>query len=395
MKNLDYHYLCTTIGNLTGIPIRLYANGQLIFYHAIVTLPKDPMCLFQEEILGISANVGYFTTPFFNYYGIVNSAPYQIVLGPSRQVAASEHELRELAFRCDVPADETDDFLTGMNSILRMPLSSILQILCTMNYVMNDEKLKLSDITIYDTEQRDIKGKIEEERAIQGFDAAEVALHNTLALEQTMLNIVRKGAVAALKEWIATAPAIRGGVLASNQLRQLKNTFVVTATLVSRAAIRGGMDAEDALTLSDSYIQKCELLNSMERIHNLQYHMVFDYTERVETLRLGKAPSKLALEVVNYVHHHLSEPINTEQLAKSLFMSRSHLSTRFKAETGETLVDFILKEKTEEAKRLLRYTDKSLSAITIYLGFSSQSHFTRVFRKYTGSAPKEYREKHA
>ena len=61
---------------------------------------------------------------------------------------------------------------------------------------------------------------------------------------------------------------------------------------------------------------------------------------------------------------------------------------------GETLTDFILKEKTEEAKRLLRYTDKTATMIGSYLGFSSQSHFSRVFRKYTGQTPAEYRKKY-
>ena len=99
---------------------------------------------------------------------------------------------------------------------------------------------------------------------------------------------------------------MRGGVLTTDQLRQLKNTFIVTATLAARAAIRGGLDVEDSLSLSDSYIQKCELMNNMERIFNLQYHMVLDYTERVEKLRLGKSPTKLAVEVANYIQHHLS-----------------------------------------------------------------------------------------
>ena len=61
---------------------------------------------------------------------------------------------------------------------------------------------------------------------------------------------------------------------------------------------------------------------------------------------------------------------------------------------GETLTDFILKEKTEEAKRLLRYTDKTATMIGSYLGFSSQSHFSRVFWKYTGQTPAEYRKKY-
>ena len=57
-----------------------------------------------------------------------------------------------------------------------------------------------------------------------------------------------------------------------------------------------------------------------------------------------------------------------------------------------TLTDFILREKIEEAKRLLRYSDKSLSLIANYLGFSSQSHFTKTFKKYAQKTPKQYRE---
>ena len=282
-----------------------------------------------------------------------------------------------------------------------MPLSSIVQILCTMNYVMNEEKLSLEDITIYDTEQQDLKEKIESERANQKFYNSDIddiqmqqEIHNTLALEQTLVNIVRKGDTAALREWIRNAPAVRGGILAAEQLRQMKNTFIVTTTLISRAAIRGGMDIDDALSLSDAYIQKCEFLFSVDKITNLQYHMVLDYTEQVARLRNGNSPSKLVTDVSNYVQHHLSEPINVEALAKSLFLSRTYLAAKFKKESGTTLTDFILKEKVEEAKRLLRYTDKHATAIAAYLGFSSQSHFANVFKKYTNKSPNEYRKIH-
>lgn len=58
-----------------------------------------------------------------------------------------------------------------------------------------------------------------------------------------------------------------------------------------------------------------------------------------------------------------------------------------------TLSDYILKEKAEEAKRLLRCTDKSLAALSAYFGFSLQSHF--LFRKYAGIVSGEYHTKHA
>ncbi len=400
MKDIDYHYLCTVIGNLAGIPIRTYKNEQLIFYHSLVNLPKDPITPFLKDIIPIDAHIGYFITPYFNYYGVVNCPPHKIVIGPTRQTAFNEQDIKELAFKCDVEPDDVTEFVTSMKSIVQMPLTSIMQILCTMNYVMNEEKLSLKDITIYDTEQLHLITEIESKRANQHFDSdlaeiqAQQAVHNTLTLEEYLINIVRKGDTAALREWISNAPAVRSGILASEQIRQMKNLFIVTATLVSRAAIRGGMDFEDALTLSDAYIQKCELLNDVEKITNLQYHMVLDYTECVEKLRLGKEPSKLVLDISNYVQHHLSEPVDIEAMAKAMYLSRTHLAAKFKKETGITLTDFVLKEKMEEAKRLLRYTDKSGLSISSFLGFSSQSHFSRVFKKYTGKTPNEYRELH-
>lgn len=401
MKNIDLNYLCTVIGNLSGIPIRIYENDKQVFYHSLVKLVMDPLTPYFSDVFAIKAHIGYYITPYFQYYGVLNCHPYKIVIGPSRHSSINDQELKELAFKCDVKPDDVEDFLTSMNSIVQMPLSSIVQILCTINYVINDEKLSLEDVQIYDSEQQDIKELIESERINHKLFSSDTdniqkfqAVHNTFALEQTLINIVRKGDVAALWEWINNAPAVRGGVLSADGLRQIKNTFIVTATLISRAAIQGGMDINDAFSLSDAYIQKCELLSSVDRIINLQYHMVLYYTEQVEKIRKGASPSKLVIDVSNYVQHHLSEPIDVEALAKSMFLSRTYLAAKFKKESGTTLTDFILEEKVEEAKRLLRYTDKQATAIAAYLGFSSQSHFSNVFRKYTDCSPLEYRKKY-
>ena len=75
-------------------------------------------------------------------------------------------------------------------------------------------------------------------------------------------------------------------------------------------------------------------------------------------------------------------------------MSRSFLSRKFKSETGINLIDFILMRKSEEGKRLLRYTDRTITDISGYLGFSSPAHFSRTFRKYIGKTPGEYRAKY-
>lgn len=400
MKKIDLRYICRVIGNLTGVPIRVYQGGNLLLYHSMIHLPKDPMEIYRENIWQATSNVSYFVTRHFHYYGIINSGEIKIVIGPTRQIPESDQELRELAFRADVPTTDTEEFMEGMKCIVRIPLESMMQILCIINHLLNDEKLELKDIAIYDSEQNNLKELLERQRSAGVFSlkssGSEIYTyeHNTYTQEQQLLRMVRKGDISALREWTASAPAICGGTVASDQLRQAKNMFIVAITLVSRAAIQGGLSTEDAFSLSDAYIQKCELLNFLDRITNLQYHMVLEFAERVERIRFGGKPTQLTVAVINYIQHHLSEPIRVEEIAKALFMSRPYLSTKFKEETGETLTDFILKEKTEEAKRLLCYSDKSFTAIGSYLGFSSTGHFSQVFKKYTGRTPTEYREKY-
>lgn len=392
----DLKYIAKSMGTLSGIPARLIENGEQTAVWFPVKLPKDPFELYRKEILSITAHVGYFVTPLFHYYGIINAGNASIVIGPTSQVMANEQTLRELAFKLDVPKENVPIFIAGMNGITHLPVETLLSMLCTVNHFLNGgEMLTVSDIAIFSEEQQAIKTGIEKRRTARVYEETPQPqeTHNVLAIEEALMEIVRKGDTAALRRWLQQVPAVRSGTIAPTQLRQLKNTFIVSVTLASRAAIRGGMREEDAFTLSDGYIQRVELLSEHNKIMNLQYNMILEFTEQVEKLHLGHHPTKLATDVANYVRHHLSEPISTEKMAEEFYLSRPYLSAKFRQETGETLTDFILREKTEEAKRLLRYSDKSASAIGSYLGFSSHGHFIRVFKKYAGMTPNEYRVK--
>ena len=397
MSAVDYQYLGKAVSSLSGIPVRIYQGDTELYRFFPVRLPKDPMELYHSEILGVSEHVGYFATPLFHYYGVLNAGEIKLVVGPTSQIMADEQKLREVAFQLDVPKDDIPAFVEGMNGIIRLPIETLLEMLCTINHFLNrGEKLKISDIAIHEMEQELLKSGVEQQRTNRVYieEAVGRQAHNTLAVENMLMDIVSRGDTLTLKSWLAQASAVQGGQIAKDQLRQLKNIFIVTATLASRAAIRGGMCEDDAFSLSDAYIQRAELLSSYEKILNLQYHMLLEYTEQVEKLHRGKHTSKLTLDVANYVRHHLSESISVDAMAEELYLSRPYLSSKFKQETGQTLTEFILNEKTEEAKRLLRYSDKTASAIASYLGFSSHGHFIRVFKQYAGQTPNEYRERY-
>ena len=392
MTTVDDAYLCRCLAHLFGIPARIFRGEELTARVFPIPLPRDPMEVCREEILSLTGSVGYRVTPRFHLYGVVNAGEIRIVMGPTAQIMAGDPALRELAFQADVPREETEAFLEGMKQIRRIPLETLLTMLCTVNYLLSGEKLELADVAIRGDEQDSLRRGIERSRTETVYESDPApAGHHALQLEETLTDIIRRGDTAALRAWIAGAPPVRAGLLADDPLRQLRNTFIVSATLASRAAIRGGLSAEDAFSLSDAYIRQVEQLSAQSAILNLQVNMLLEFTRQVERLRRGENPSRLALEAANYVHRHLSEPISTEAMAREFYLSRTHFSAKFRKETGMTLTDFILTEKTEEAKRLLRYSDKSAAAIAAYLGFSSHGHFSRVFKKYAGTTPGEYR----
>ena len=392
MKNEDLIYLCTMLGNLSGIPVRLYEGDKRLFFHSLVNLTKDPFALAHQDALSMTGQVGFYMTPRFFYYGLAVSGSTRIILGPSRQTAAQEQELKDIAFELDIRQDDVAEFVSGMKQIIRLPLECLMQIMCVCNFIINGEKMTLNDIVGHVEMPFDLEG-IRREQRMTEMESESEALHHSLAVEQTLMNIIRRGDVASLEAFVQDAPAIRPGVMAGEQLRQAKNTLIVATTEACRAAIRGGMDVEEALTSSDAYIQQCEMMTDIHRITRLQYDMVYYYTRQVERVRQGNYATDLVRAVAKYVQRHLSEPITTEEIAAHCSLSRQHLSRRFTREAGMPLAAFVRNEKTEEAKRLLRYTDKTVSAIGLYLGFADQGHFVRVFRETVGMTPGEYRDK--
>lgn len=396
MDQAGIEYIATAISNLAVVDVRLYRGGSLAFRHAPVPLPADPITPYIERILAIEESVGYFIADDYFYYGIVRAGDLSFVIGPMRETIASDLSYRQMGIMVSVTPEEIDRFIAAMKSMGLMPFYTALQILCVMGFVMNGERVDVKDLIIHDDAQEMLTKQLAEESFRRNeFRNVLERGHSSMQIEQALTDLIRRGKTDELKEYLGNLPTFRVGTLSPDRMRHEKNTFITSATLMSRAALAGGVDPDDALTLSDSYINRCELLSNLESINDLYYHMCIEYAEMVRRVRIGENPSKLALRVADYVRRHIFEPIKTGDIAKALYVSRGFLSTRFKQETGRSLSAFIQEEKVEEAKRLLVNTDQPLLAIGTYLGYSSQSHFNTAFKRYVGLTPRAYRTRHA
>ncbi len=97
-------------------------------------------------------------------------------------------------------------------------------------------------------------------------------------------------------------------------------------------------------------------------------------------------------EVIRLIQQHPQREIRLEELAEHAHLSLSHFKKRFKAETGLSPRQFILRDKMEAAKRILRDGDRSVTDVAMDLGFVSSQYFATVFRRITGTTPSQYRQ---
>jgi AraC-like DNA-binding protein len=93
----------------------------------------------------------------------------------------------------------------------------------------------------------------------------------------------------------------------------------------------------------------------------------------------------------NFIHEHSDEELSLTQVAKAVNISGNHLSEKFKQVTGVNFVQYIARTRFEKARSLLHDPNLRVSEIAFTVGFQSLSQFNRVFKKFCGKSPTEYR----
>ncbi len=182
------------------------------------------------------------------------------------------------------------------------------------------------------------------------------------------------------------------GKLSDNPLQNMKYHMVVTAALIARYCIEGGMEHEAAYSLSDLYIQKADKCTSIMQISQFHSAMSTDYARRMKNLRKNRVYSKQIVKCMEYIYNNLHKRILISELAQHTGLHPSYLSKLFRKETGITVTDYIQIRKIETAKSMLKYSDNLPTNIASILAFPNQSYFIEVFRKKTGMTPKKYQD---
>jgi AraC family transcriptional regulator len=104
---------------------------------------------------------------------------------------------------------------------------------------------------------------------------------------------------------------------------------------------------------------------------------------------LGSARLRRIKELV---HAKIEDDLSLDEMAQSIGLSTAHFARMFRRSTGETPHQFVLRQRLERAKALLRAPDSRILDVALACGFKTPQHFAQVFRDVCGVTPTEYRQ---
>ena len=168
--------------------------------------------------------------------------------------------------------------------------------------------------------------------------------------------------------------------LAGPDYAHLTNTPELTGALERLVAVARTTDANKDV-LAGFTLQELLVRLMQTQARQLIFH---DYTRHLTTHRFAA--------VVSYIKQHLAESLTIDKLSALACMSKATFFRLFKREFGLTPVEFIIRERLGEAKRLLRHPLASVADVCLRAGFNNLSYFQSLFKKYEGVTPGAYRK---
>jgi AraC-like DNA-binding protein len=168
--------------------------------------------------------------------------------------------------------------------------------------------------------------------------------------------------------------------LAGPEYAHLTNTPELTGTLERLVATARTTDAAKDV-LAGFTLQELLVRLMQTQARELIFH---DYARHLTTHRFAA--------VVQYIKEHLAEHLSVDKLSALACMSKATFFRLFKREFGLTPVEYIVRERLAEAKRLLRQPLVSVAEVCLRAGFNNLSYFQALFKKHEGVTPGTYKK---
>ncbi|HET8840756.1 MAG TPA: AraC family transcriptional regulator [Ktedonobacteraceae bacterium] len=181
-------------------------------------------------------------------------------------------------------------------------------------------------------------------------------------------------------------------------VRQVVDRDPARVLLQERSGFQDPLLAQVALSLQQELQHPAS--NAIGRLYAetsaqmLIAHLLRRYTTTAVSIpEPGRRLSSQQMQrLTDFILAHLHQNLSLEMLAQQVGFSPYHFARLFRHTTGESPHQFVLRQRLEAARRLLKETNLPLAQIALETGFPHQSHFTQAFKRYLGTTPFLYRQ---
>ena len=214
------------------------------------------------------------------------------------------------------------------------------------------------------------------------------------ASENRLIEAVAQGQSRKAELMLSSTPQSSLEQRTPERMRNTKNYTVILNTLLRKAAEQGGVHPLYIDRLSSEFATRIEKMTRNDDFTALWQEMAHRYCLLVKKQSL-KMYSPLIQKVISRVEFDLAGDLSLKANAKELNVNASYLSTLFKKELGMTLTDYVNGKRIEYAIYLLNTTKLPISVVGQRSGIQDDNYFTKIFKKYVGKTPKQFRQENA
>lgn len=331
----------------------------------------------------------YMTGKFNELFFIYNYKKKRYVFGPFKCLEIDKEIFNSNMRYRNMKLTEREKLFKNLESLPTYSLSDMRDILLMVHYFFTGRIEDLLHEPIH-TYVAEVSGAILVEHIdnvlSQNYDP-EMYL---FLYEKKILKYVASGDVEKLKEMVTKLSNAPMPNSTGDSIRSEKNYSIIVFEKLAQTAIGIGMDLIFAYQMRDSFIKRSELSKTLQDILFIRDSAIVFFTKEIGNVK-KKHLSPTVTSITQYIGLNIYKRLTVKEIAEYFSMSESKLRMIFKEEMEITLYKYILEMKIKEGKKMLK-KKASVNEVAFALGFSDSSHFSKSFKKVTGTTPKQYQQ---
>lgn len=178
-------------------------------------------------------------------------------------------------------------------------------------------------------------------------------------------------------------------------INYMKNFYYTTLSSINNirisvSAIEVDKRHEEGRDIA-SLLKLIEKSESAEELNSLLEDVAVRIAEKVNNFN-NKSIKLILRKAIDYIQEHYSEQVTLNEVAENIYVSTFYISRMFKKELGKSFVDYLNDVRIEKSKELLKDIKYKTYEVAEIVGISDPHYFSKLFKKYSGMTPSEYRE---